>query len=415
MKISAARLRRGWDRVRTEPGLGKNVVALVVIILLGLAVGGYILANQQANWPWQSRYFFSADFQASPGVTPGQGQEVRIAGVRVGDIRSVAVTQDGRASRVQMALEPGHPVFDNARLVLRPKSPLNEMYVELDPGKPPGKPLPEEGILPVGNTQRPIQVDEVLAHLDDNTRAAVTSLLSESDVALVNAPDQLPPGLRASDRVATDLRPVVEALQKRRQAISQLVTALSQISTATGKDDVRLTRLADSMQNTLDTVAGRNRELNAVLGQLPGVGDELRRATGEVQGLSDQLDPTLRNVHAASDQLPEALSRVNGTVDQLGRTVDKAGPVVQQARPVVADLRPLVHDTKESLVDIEAVTDRLDPATSMLMPYLTDLRAFVYNTNSVTSLQDANGGILRGLLEVSPSTLPIKSPVVPGR
>lgn len=415
MKISTARLRRGWERVRTEPGLGKNVVALAVIILLGIGVGGYILANQQANWPWQSRYFFSADFQASPAVSPGQGQEVRIAGVRVGDIRDVSVTQDGRSSRVQMALEPGQQVYDNARLVLRPKSPLNEMYVELDPGQPPGKPLPEDAVLPVGNTQRPIQVDEVLAHLDDNTRAAVTSLLSESDVALVNAPDQLPPGLRATDRVATQLRPVVEALQTRRQTIGQLVTALSQISTATGKDDVRLTRLADSMQQTLDTVAGRNRELDTALAQLPGVGDELRRATGEVQGLSGQLNPTLHNVRDASDRLPDALSRVNSTVDELGRTVDKAGPVVQKAQPVVADLRPLVHDTKESLVDIEAVTDRLDPATSMLMPYLTDLRAFVYNTNSVTNLQDANGGILRGLLEVSPTTLPAKTPLVPGR
>lgn len=414
MRLSIARLRRGWERVRTEPGLGKNVLALVLIVLLGLGVGGFILSNQQANWPWQSRYLFSADFQASPAVSPGQGQEVRIAGVRVGDIREVSVSPDGRAARVKMAVEPGHTVYDNARLTLRPKSPLNEMYVELNPGKPPGKPLPEDGVLPVGNTQHPIQVDEVLGHLDDNTRAAVTSLLSESDTALVHAPDQLPPGLRTTDRVATDLRPVVEALQTRRQSIGQLVTSLSQISTATGKDDVRLTRLADSMQQTLGAVAGRNQELNAALGKLPGVGDELRRATGDVRQLSGQLDPTLRNIRGASGRLPDALSGLNGTVDQLGRTVDKAGPVVQQARPMVADLRPLVHDVKGSLVDVEAVTDRLDPATAMLMPYLTDLRAFVYNTNSVTSLQDANGGILRGLLEVSPSTAPVKSPLVPG-
>ncbi|MEV4731855.1 MlaD family protein [Saccharopolyspora sp. NPDC049426] len=399
--------------MRTEPGLGRNVAALAALIVLGLAVGGYILSNQQANWPWQDRFAFAADFQASPGVTPGQGQEVRIAGVRAGDIRGVQVTEDGRGARVQMALERGHTVYDNARLVLRPKSPLNEMYVELDPGTPPGKKLEEGGVLPVGNTQRPIQPDEVLAHLDGNSRAALTSLLSESDVALVHAPTELPPGLRAGDRVVTELRPVVEALQTRRDAIRQLVTALSQISGAVGKDDERLTRLANSMEQTLGAVAGRDGELNAALNQLPGVTDELRRATGGVQQLSGQLDPTLRNVHAAADTLPEALSRLNGTVGRLDQTVDAARPVVQKARPMVADLRPLIGDAKASLVDIEAVTQRLDPATSMLMPYLTDLRAFVYNTNSVVNLQDANGGILRGLLEVSPTSLPVKSPLPP--
>lgn len=413
MSARTTRLRRSWERVRTEPGLGKNVLALAVLIALGVAAGGYILGNQQVNWPWQDRFFLSADFQAAPGVTPGQGQEVRIAGVRVGDIREVTVTGDGRAARVRMALERGHVVYDNARSVLRPKSPLNEMYVELDPGKPPGKPLQEDAVLPVGNSQRPVQVDEVLAHLDGNTRTALTSMLSESDIALAHAPSELPPGLRASDQVATELRPVVEALQARREAIRQLVTALSQISAAAGKDDERLTRLADSMQQTLGVVAVRDGELNAALSQLPGVTDELRRASGGIQELSGELDPTLRSVRDASGTLPEALSRFNGTVDQLGRTADAARPVVEKARPVVADLRPFVSDAKASLVDIEAITQRLDPTTSALLPYLTDLRAFVYNTNSVASLQDANVGVLRGLYEVTPASASVTSPIPP--
>lgn len=400
-------VRRVWGRVRNEPGLGRNVAGLVAVIVLALGVGGYILSHQQANWPWQSRFMFSADFQASPGVTPGQGQEVRIAGVRVGDIRDVEVSPNGRAARVTMALEPGHPIYNNARLILRPKSPLNEMYVEINPGGPPGKPVADESVLPEGNTQRPIQPDEVLGHLDDRSRAALTSLLSESDVALVRAPDSLPPGLKATDRLATQMRPVAQALQARRAAISQLVTSLSQISTASGKDDVRLTQLSDSMRHTLDAVGGRDRDLNAALAQMPGLSNDLQHASAGVQQLSGQLDPTLRDVRQASGKLPSALDRLNGTVGQVDKTVDAAKPVVRQARPVLADLRPFVNDANASLGDVRSVTQRLDPATAALVPYLTDLRAFVYNTNSVTSLQDANGGILRGLFEVSPSTLPV--------
>ena len=84
-----------------------------------------------------------------------------------------------------------------------------------------------------------------------------------------------------------------------------------------------------------------------------------------------------------------------------------AKPVVAKARPVVDDLRPLVGDVNAALPDLRETTKLLEPVTASLPPYLDDLGAFVYQTNSVTSLYDANGGILRGLLQVTPSTLPL--------
>jgi phospholipid/cholesterol/gamma-HCH transport system substrate-binding protein len=72
---------------------------------------------------------------------------------------------------------------------------------------------------------------------------------------------------------------------------------------------------------------------------------------------------------------------------------------------VVADLRPLVADVDRALDDLMPATSRLDPVTAGFLPYLTDLRAFVYNTNSAFSLSDANGGIFRGLTGVTPETL----------
>jgi phospholipid/cholesterol/gamma-HCH transport system substrate-binding protein len=45
--------------------------------------------------------------------------------------------------------------------------------------------------------------------------------------------------------------------------------------------------------------------------------------------------------------------------------------------------------------------------TATAVPYLDDLAAFVYNTNSVASLRDANRGILRGLFAISPESVPL--------
>jgi phospholipid/cholesterol/gamma-HCH transport system substrate-binding protein len=80
---------------------------------------------------------------------------------------------------------------------------------------------------------------------------------------------------------------------------------------------------------------------------------------------------------------------------------------VAKAKPVVDDLRPLVGDLNGTLPDLHEVTGRLNPITAAVLPYLNDLSAFVYQTNSLTSLHDANGGILRGLLEFTPSSLGI--------
>jgi phospholipid/cholesterol/gamma-HCH transport system substrate-binding protein len=82
--------------------------------------------------------------------------------------------------------------------------------------------------------------------------------------------------------------------------------------------------------------------------------------------------------------------------------------VVRRARPVVADLRPLVRDANGALTDIRAVSRRLDLVTAALLPYLTDLQAFVNNTRSVGSVEDANGGIVRGLFLFAPSSVPLK-------
>ncbi|MCE3552856.1 MlaD family protein [Pseudonocardia sp. RS11V-5] len=389
--------------------MGRNVIALVVVLVLGIICGGYILSQQRFTVPWEARTFVYATFDEAPALAPGRGQEVRMAGVPVGDIRESELDEQGHA-KVLLAIDKNlyaDPVYDNATVVLRPKSPLNEMYIEMDPGTPQGHALPDYGVLPLGRAKAPVQVDAALSHLDTNTLAAVQSLLEASDVALANAPEDLPGGLAATDEVVKNLKPVVEQLDTRRERLAGLVTSVSQLSTALGGDDARLTDLANSLQTTLKAVSDQSVALRDSLNQLPGVVDQLGSATGSVQQLSDQLDPTLDNVLAATETLPGSLNRLTDTVETLDTTVDKARPVAEKLKPFAADLRPFVADLNGSMPDLQSISGRLDPVTAGLVQYLPDLEAFVYQTASVTSMQDANGGILRGLLQFGDATLPI--------
>ncbi|AEH09483.1 MULTISPECIES: MlaD family protein [Protofrankia] len=392
-------LSRRWERIRTVPGLGRDVGALTVLIVLGIVAAIVIQSNLSPTLPWAKKSIVKAEFASVPGVNPESSNLVTIAGVRVGKIASWEVTKTGTAI-LSMELEPGHPVYDNARAVLRPNNALNEMSVELNPGGPPGHPLPSKGVIPLRQTIRPVQADEVLNHLDERTQLALTDLLVESDVALARSEQELPAGLAATDGTVNQLQPVVEALQTRREKISQLVTALSQISTAVGGNDQRVAQLATATQQTLETLAGNDGQLRDSLAQLPGLTDQLRKTLTSTQELTKQLDPTLDNLQSASGELPKTLERLESTVDKLGNTVDAAKPVISKARPVVADLRPMADDIDGSLVNLRPVTRNLDRDTRTVVSYLTDIQAFVYNTSSVFGAGDAQGNIIRGHLIV---------------
>lgn len=387
------------ERLRTVPGLGRDVTALAVLVVIGLVTAVIIKTYLGGTAPWSDRTVVVAEFEQVPGLNPASQNTVTIAGVRVGTVSAAEVSDNGTA-RITMVLEGDYDVYRDARAVLRPKNPLNEMQIELNPGTSASGELGEDEVIPVSQTERPVQADEILAHLDERSQAALTDLLLESDVALARAPENLPEGLRATTGTLGEMQPVVKALQTRRELIATLVSALSDVATAVGKNDERVAGLAAATQETLSTLAESDSDLRASLHELPGLTADLRGAMTSTQALTTQLDPTLDGLHRASDDLPAALERFRSTVGNLGRTVDAAGPVLDRARTVVADLRPLVTDVTEALGSIDQITSPLEHDTRAVMSYLTDIKAFVYNTSSVFGAGDANGSIIRGHLVV---------------
>lgn len=390
---------RRWERLRTVPGLGRDAGALTALVVLGLTAAVVIQSNLSSTPPWADRTVVRAEFESVSGVNPESSGIVTIAGVKVGKIAGWEAGDHGTAV-LSLEIEPGHPVYANAHAVLRPKNPLNEMSVEINPGGKPADRLPDDGLIPLSQTSRPIQADEVLAHLDERAQLALTDLLVESDVALARSSETLPGGIAATTDTVNRLRPVVGALKTRREKIGQLVTALSRIATAVGDNDERITKLATATQQTLTVLARNDSALRDSLGQLPGLTDQLRAALTSTQNLTEQLDPTLDDINRAAGELPPALERFETTVGNLGATVDAAKPVVAKAKPVVADLRPMVSDVDDTLTALLPVTGRLDRDTATVMSYLTDIQAFVYNTSSVFGAGDAQGSIIRGHLIV---------------
>jgi phospholipid/cholesterol/gamma-HCH transport system substrate-binding protein len=389
-------MRKTWERIRTVPGLGRDVLAVTVLIVGAMVSLGVMYPKMTTAFPWQNRQHVHVEFARVPGVNPDSSQKVTMAGVIVGQISGWEATDHGTAI-LDLNIDGTKKVYQNARAILRPKNVLNDMTVEINPGGPPAPLLAEDGLIPETQTDRPIQVDEILDNLDVKTQAAVTSLLVQSDAALVRAPDQLPGGLRATQATLDSIRPVMRSLDTRRQKIATLVTSLARISQALGRNDVRVAQLIDSTQQTLSVLGDNDKDLRDSLDQLPGLNDSLRSAMDKVQPLTTQVNATVDNLGNASKELPKSLDRFEDTVDDLDRTVKSAKPFVAEAKPVIADLRPFVDDAEPAFDDLVPVSRSLTKDSQTLVTYMSNIQAFVYNTRSVFGAGDGpQKDIIRG-------------------
>lgn len=386
-------------RLKNVPGIGQDLITTLGLAVLGVAAVAYLLIHDGIDLPGQSKYRFAAEFDQAPAIQLAARQEVRIAGVTVGKITGDSVASDGTA-KVDFEIDPGHPVYKNARVVLSSKTPINIMYATLNPGTPSAGLLGDGGVIPVTQTSRVTQPYELLNQLDERTRAALTSLVDESAVALADAPRQLPGDLVAVKNAAASFKPVVEALAQRRENLRRVVTSLSQIATAAGSNNERLARLAADLETTLSVVSQRDSQLGSALNELPGLTDTLRSSMTAASSLTSQLSPTLDSLIHASGRLPQVLGDLNTTVGLAQTVVQEATPVVAKALPVVQNLAPLADDLHSALTSLTPVANNLPTATARLTPWLDNLGAFIYNTASSFSLGDANGGLGRANLIV---------------
>jgi phospholipid/cholesterol/gamma-HCH transport system substrate-binding protein len=395
------------------------IAVLAGIILLSAAVSLYVIVHERFRFPWQHQTTIYAQFENAQSVTPGQGQTVDVAGVQVGEIGGVEL-KNGRAI-VQMNLTSDDlgPVYRNARLQLRPKTGLNDMAVEMDPGKADPS-LPHRGkledgdTLPIANTRPNVNPDQVLAALDADTRPYLEAFVNAGGPGLKGRGADLRRVLRATQPTFAQVRQVSAAIADRRDKVKRLVTNLRVLAEAAASKDQELASLVDASSAVFTTLGNRDRDLQAAVARLPGALHATRTALHATRGL-------------AVDALP-ALRRLRPVARELGPALVKARPLLRTATPVVRHgLRPLVRRATPLLVQLRPSVERIAGVTPGLVEtghvlnravnelaynppgkeegYLFWLGWYIHNGNSVLSVEDAHGVAWRGLVMFGCSTL----------
>src|SRR5205807_6972593 len=124
-----------------------------------------------------SYYTVQAPFSSAAAVTAGQGQAVTIAGVQVGQVGGVHL-EGGRAVVTMNIYKKYAPIYHDATVLLRPRTPLKDMYLALDPGTSRAGAVPSGGALTVASTSPDVDFSEILASLDTDARNYLLLLLA---------------------------------------------------------------------------------------------------------------------------------------------------------------------------------------------------------------------------------------------
>jgi phospholipid/cholesterol/gamma-HCH transport system substrate-binding protein len=400
----------------------RDFVALVGIALVAITVAVIILSNQRLHLPsWvplvgQSFYTVNADFSTAQAVVPGQGQTVNIAGVPIGEVSSVELHNG--VARIKMSLKEKykHRVYNDATMLLRPKTGLKDMTVEMDPGHPSAGHLKQNGVIPVDQTAPDVNVDEVLAPLDADTRAYLVTLLNAGGQAFSNKnySADLRQTFKRFEPTTTALAKIEGELAKRRENIAHVIHNFSALTQAVGQKDTQLAALVNSSNANFRALASQDANIRATLRQLPGSLRIASNTLGKANRFAAALGPTLQHLRPTARALAPALQ-------QTRPFLRETTPVIQhQLRAFARDVRPTVRQLRVAAQNLAPVTPHLTSTFKVLNAFLNELAYnppgpeegylfwnswLAHNGASVFSTQDANGPIRRGLVMASCSSL----------
>jgi phospholipid/cholesterol/gamma-HCH transport system substrate-binding protein len=333
-----------------------DFLAILGVVLLGIGIGAYILANQRLRFPLVEEPFHTvrAELPDAQAVTPGQGQTVVVAGVRVGEVGDVEL-EDGKAV-VDLKLEPKYKdlLREDATALLRAKTGTKDMFLEVEPGE--GKALEEGGRIRVENTLPDIDPDEFLAALDADTRNYLKLLISGAGKGLDGRGTDLRAALERLGPLHRDLARVTRAVAERRHNMRRLVNRYGLLMTELGKSDEDITRLVRASNVTLGAFADEDENVSSLVSKLPGTLNETTNTLGKVEGLARQMGPTFESLRPPFRKLDEA----NASIKPF---VEEAAPILQkQVRPFARAAQPFQRDLGAASEDMARANPELAAA-----------------------------------------------------
>lgn len=390
--------------MRRALGIGALAAALAVVLVLALRARGD-----------EPGYLVRAEFRNA--FTVSEGEDVKIAGVTVGRIRELGLTERQTAAVVLEITEPGFQDFRrDAECTIRPQSLIGERFVECTPtrprevGAPPAPPLREievdgerQRLLPVTNTSRPVDLDLVNNTLRLPYRQRLSLILNELGAGLAGRGEDLRRVIRTADPALKETDAVLGILAEQNEQLADLARDADTVLRPLARERDSVASFVTQANSVAQATADRSPQLEENLRKLPRFLRELQPTMRRLEGVSGELTPVLSDLRAAAPGVNRALAELGPFSEAgipafrtLGAALDVGRPALLRAKPIVDDLRELGAGSKVLAADLGDLTESLRDTGG-----IERLMDFLYYGAASTNGFDATGHYLRAQLLVN--------------
>jgi phospholipid/cholesterol/gamma-HCH transport system substrate-binding protein len=357
---------------------------LVVVVLLGGGGGsGY-------------RVVLESGGQLVPG------NQVLVGGQPIGKVNTLDLTDDGLA---EIEITVDEPLHDGTTAVVRSTSlsGIANRYLSIQPGPNNAPELPEDAVLAGEETTAPVDLDQLFATLDEETRASLQDVIQGSATIYAGNTEEaretykyFAPALQSTERLLAELN-------RDQRTLSQFLVSGAGVLGAVAERRNDLSALTSNANQALGAISAENEALDRSLAALPPA--------------MRQANTTFVNLRAALDDLDSLVATAKPATKDLAPFLRDLRPVAERAVPVVADLRqavgtpgpdndltdvlrlaPRVQNLAATASDtgIDAINDSTDNV-ELFRSYSPDLLAAISKLGQVTAYYVGNGHYARVL------------------
>lgn len=326
-----------------------------------------------------------------------KGQDVKIAGAKVGSVKEVSVTRDYRA-RVHMEIDEGFAPFRaDARCNIQPQSLIGERFVQCEPGSTKAPQLRGRGgeapTVPLARTSSPVDLDLILSAFRLPTRQRLGIVLNELGEGFVARGGDLNQAIRRANPALRETREVLQVLDRQRGQLQSLIdssdTILAQLAPRRDRVGETIERAAD----VADVTAARRDDLSETIRRLPPLLAQARPALADVRQLSEAGTPLLSDLRSASPQLGRLVSDLKPFADAARPTLDRLGESGRTGQRTVRDARPVVRQLRTFAKQAKPTGRMVDQLFASMRErgVVEGLQSFVYNVTLATAWYDRYG------------------------
>ncbi|WP_432827670.1 MCE family protein [Dactylosporangium sp. CA-092794] len=304
-------------RERNPVVIGAVGLAVLVLIVLGAFKLDAVVGLTASS--------YRAAFHDASGLVPGN--EVRVAGVRVGKVTAVALARGAAGPYVRVTFrmdDDGVRLGTTTGATIRIKTVLGQKYLALAPAGP-GR-LAEHAEIPLERTAAPFDVVQAVTGLADTLDAIDTTQLADAFTTLAQAFADTPASVQASLDGLTRLSRTVS---DRDAELRSLLARAHEVSGVLAQRDEEFQKLVTDGDALLAEVSRRK---DAIHDLLVGTNALATQLAGVVADNQQQLEPALQ-------QLRGVVAILQRNRDNLEQTIAKMGPFVDAFANVVGNGR----------------------------------------------------------------------------